>query len=170
MQEGKYAQNNEEKNTNNSEVVTITKASASETLGDSAQFTGFNIELDETLDYAKSQEAPDADRGNITSKFKYEEATDIGHRGESKLPVLIEIYHCDNTFQKAFALTAAFESLQITGSTANFKHILLHFNFNNEITKLAFKLLDLKRNSNVSGKVTYSYEDFKTEDCKNTFS
>ena len=165
LQEGKYAQNNEEKNTNNSEEVTSEEAFASDTVGDSAQFVGFNLELDEALDFAKSQEARDADTRNITSMFEYEEATDIGHRGESKLPVLLEICYCGNTFQKAYALTAAFECLQIRESTANFKHVLLHFNFNNEVTKLAFKLLDLKHKSNVLDKVTYSYEDFKNEGC-----
>ena len=164
QEEEEYAQNNED--TNKSEEVKIIKT---ETLEETMQFVGSNLELDEALNYAKDLEAHETVGtvgSSITSRFEYEEATDIGHRGESKLPVLFEICDYDNTFQKTFSLTAVFESLQLRRSAANFKHVLLHFNFNNEITRLEFKLLDLKHNSNVTDKVTYSYEDFKNEECK----
>ena len=80
VQEEKYSQNDEEKNKNKSEEVTITKKSVTEILGDSAQFSGSNLELDEGLDYTKAPEAHEADKSNITSRFEYKEAADIGHR------------------------------------------------------------------------------------------
>ena len=141
--EGKNKQRTKQENdTNKSEKVMVTeqsKISVSESLEDSAialkssipQFTTSYLELDEAFDYAGTPEAHDTDESKIENKFKYQEATCIGHGGESKLSILFEIDHYDNAFQKALSLAAVFEKTNIESSTANSKHVLLHFNVNN---------------------------------------
>ena len=60
--------------------------------------------------------------------------------------------------------------MQITKINANVKHVLLHFNADNEVPRLAIKLLDLKHNTKVTDKLTNSYEDFKNDSlCKYIF-
>ena len=130
------------------------------------QLTTSYLELDEIFDYAGTSEAHDGDESKMENKFKYEEAGCIGYRGESKLPVLLETDHYNNAFQKALSLAAVFEKLSIGRSTANSKHVLLHFNVNNEIPRQAFKLLDLEHNNHVTGNVAHSYEDFQNDDCR----
>ena len=130
------------------------------------QFRALNLDLDETFDYAEIQTAKDGDEDKIESKFEYEIATGIGHKGENKLPVLFELPRYDNEFQKIISLTTIFENLQISRSNANVKHVLLHFNVDNEIPRLAFKLLDLKHNTKVTDKLTNSYEDFKNDSLR----
>lgn len=141
--EGKNKQRTKQENdTNKSEKIMVTeqsKISVSESLENSAtalkssipQFTTSYLELDKAFDYARTPEAHDTDESKIENKFKYEEATRIGHGGESKLPILFEIDHYDNAFQKALSLAAVFEKTNIESSTANSKHVLLHFNVNN---------------------------------------
>ena len=97
--EGKNKQRTkQENNTNKSEKVMVTeqsKISVSESLEDSAialkssipQFTTSYLELDEAFDYAGTPEAHDTDESKIENKFKYQEATCIGHGGESKLSI-----------------------------------------------------------------------------------
>ena len=176
--EGKNKQRTKQENdTNKSEKVMVTeqsKISVSESLEDSAialkssipQFTTSYLELDEAFDYAGTPEAHDTDESKIENKFKYQEATCIGHGGESKLSILFEIDHYDNAFQKALSLAAVFEKTNIEGSTANSKHVLLHFNVNNKIPRQAFKFLDIVHNIKLTDKVTDLYEDFKNDDCR----
>ena len=128
-----------------------------------SQFGASDLELDEAFDYAGT---PTADNGEIENRFKYEEATNIGHGGESKLPVLFELYRYDKEFDKILSLAAVFENLQLASSTANSKHVLLHFNINNEIPRQALKLLDLKHDTKVTSKVTNSYVDFKNDSSR----
>ena len=130
----------------------------------------FNLELDEAFDFAGVPQATDGDKSKIENRFKYEKVNHVGHRVESKFPVLFELCSYDNEFQKILSLAAVFENLNIDSSTANCKHVLLHFNVNNDIPRLAFKLLDLKNNTDVTNKVTNSYTDFKENtSCKYIF-
>ena len=134
------------------------------------RFGTFDLELDEAFDYAGVPTANHGDGSKIENRFQYEEAKDIGHGVKSQLPVLFELCSYDNEFQKILSLGAVFENLQIASSTANSKHVLLHFNVNNDIPRLAFKLLDLKHETKVTDKVTYSYDDFKEDSsCKYIF-
>ena len=128
-----------------------------------SQFGASDLELDEAFDYAGT---PTADNREIENRFKYEEATNIRHGGESKLPVLFELYRYDKEFDKILSLAAVFENLQLASSTANSKHVLLHFNINNEIPRQALKLLDLKHDTKVTSKVTNSYVDFKNDSSR----
>ena len=130
------------------------------------QFGALNLDLDEAFDYAEIPTAKDGDENKIENKFKYEIATGIGHKGENKLPVLFELPRYDNEFQKIISLTTIFENLQISRSNANVKHVLLHFNIDNEIPRLAFKLLDRKHKTKVTDKLTNSYEDFKNDSLR----
>ena len=171
-QQQKYGQQTKQENNASNDENGIAKSqttkSVSERLQDSetavkrstAQFWASNLELDEAFDYAGIPTANDGDEGKIENMFKYEKAKHMGHGGESKLPVLFELCSCDNEFQKVISLTAIFENLQITRSTANTKHVLLHFNANNKIPRVAIKLFDLKYNTKVTDKLTHSYEDF----------
>ena len=131
-----------------------------------AKFEALNLELDEAFDYAEIPAAKDYDESKIESRFEYEKATDIGHGGQSKLPVLFELCRYDNEFQKNISLTAIFENLQIARCNANIKHVLLHFKVDNETPRLAIKLLDLKHNTKVTDKLTNSYEDFKNDSLR----
>ena len=131
-----------------------------------AQFGALNLELDEAFDYGEIPVAKDGDESRIENRFQYEEATHIGHGVESKLPVLFELCRYDNDFQKIISLTAIFENLQIAKCNANIKHVLLHFNVDNEIPRLAIKLLDLKHKTKVTDKLTDSYENFKNDSLR----
>ena len=86
------------------------------------------------------------------------------------MPVFFELCSYDNDFQKILSLATVFKNLNIDSSTANCKHVLLHFNVNNDIPRLAFKLFDLKNNTDVTNKVTNSYYSFKENaSCKYIF-
>ena len=169
LREEKYDhKTNKESNSDKSEseVVTVikqSKTSASERLKTSSLFAASRLELDEAFYHAGTPTAHDADGSKIENRFKYEEAKQIGHEVKSKLPILYEVYCYDNAFEKVFSLTVVFEKLQLALSTANNKHVMLHFNVNNEIPRLTFKLFDVKHNTKLTDKVTYSYEDFKNE-------
>ena len=128
-----------------------------------AQIGANDLEIDEALDLAGTPTAKDGNQSYLENSFKYEKATKLGHKGESKLPVLFELYHFDNEFEKIYSLAAIFENLQITRITANSKHVLLHFNMDNEMLRLAFKLLDFKQKTKVTDKITNSYKDFKND-------
>ena len=56
--------------------------------------------------------------------------------------------------------------MQIANSSANSKYVSLHFNINNDILKLAFKLLDLKYSTKARTKVTASYKEFKNDNLR----
>ena len=167
-------QTKQENNSNKNEEGTATQQSSksaverfkdSETTlaGSAAQFGASYLELDEAFDYAGTPTANDDYGSKIENRFKYEKATHIGHGAESKLPVMFQLYEYENKFQKIVSLAAIFENMQIASSCANSKHVLLHFNVNNDILKLAFKLLDLKHSTKVSTKITASYEEFKND-------
>ena len=113
--------------------------------GSDLQFGTSYLELDEAFDYAGIRRANGDDGSKIENSFTYEKATHIGHGAEGKLPVLFELYQYENKFQKVLSLEAVFESMQIASCNANSKHVLLHFNVDNDMPKLALKLLDLKR-------------------------
>ena len=135
-----------------------------------AQSGVFNLELDEAFDFAGVPQATDGDKSKIENRFKYEKAHHVGHRVEGKLPVFFELCGYDNDFQKILSLATVFKNLNIDSSTANCKHVLLHFNVNNDIPRLAFKLFDLKNNTDVTNKVTNSYYSFKENaSCKYIF-
>ena len=172
--EQQIKQENNQKNNKTAITTAQTTNSVSRRLQDSetglispiAQFGASNLELDEAFDYAEIPTAKNGDECKIENRFKYEKATQIGHKGESKLPVLYELCSYHNEFQKIFSLTAIFENLQISSCNANIKHVLLHFNVDNEIPRLAIKLLDLKHNTKVTDKLTNSYEDFKNDSLR----
>ena len=82
------------------------------------------------------------------------------------MPVLFELYQYENKFQKILSLATVFENIQIASCNTNCKHVLLHFNVDNNIPKLAFKLFDLKHNTKVNTKVTNSYEEFKNDNLR----
>ena len=181
-QQQRYGQQVKEENNqkNNETVITNTQTSNSiseipqdseiDLISSMAQFGALNIELDEAFDYAEIPAAKDDDETKIENRFEYEKAAHIGHGGQSKLPVLFELCRCDSEFQKIISLTAIFEDMQITKINANVKHVLLHFNADNEVPRLAIKLLDLKHNTKVTDKLTNSYEDFKNDSlCKYIF-
>ena len=164
-------------NTNKNEEITVTQQSPESVVGrfkDSeiklkssvAQFRASYLELDEAFDYAGIPTASGEDGNKIENRFIYEKAIHIGHGAESKLPVLFELYQYENNFQKVLSLTAVFENIQIARSSANSKHVLLHFNDDNNMPKLAFKLLDLKLSTKVNTKVTNSYEEFKNDSLR----
>ena len=135
-----------------------------------AQFGAFNLELDEAFDFARVPQAADDNESQIENSFKYEKAAHVGHRVESALPIVFELCSYDSEFQKILSLAAVFKNLNIDSSTANCKHVLLHFNVNNDISWLGFKLFDLKYNTEVTNKVTNSYNDFKENaSCKYIF-
>ena len=172
LEQDKYGkQVKQESNQKNKETVITTKEISdfiierpqdSETglISSTAQVQPSNLELDEALDYAEIPTAKNGDEAKIENRFKYEQAKHIGHKGESKLPVLYELCGYDNNFQKIISLTTVFENLQITRCNANIKHVLLHFNPDNEIPRLAITLLDFKHSTKVTDKLTNSYEDF----------
>ena len=178
LQKQKYRQQikqgNNQRNNETVIIMTQTTNSISERPQDSEtalkssmpQFGALNLELDEAFDYARIPRVKDGDEGKIENRFRYEKATHIGHKGESNLPVLFELCRYDNEFQKIISLTAVFENLQISRSNANIKHVLLHFNVDNEIPRLAIKLLDLKHSTKVTDKLTNSYEDFKNDSLR----
>ena len=120
----------------------------------------FNLKLDEAFDFAGVPQAADVDKSKIENRFKYEKVNHIGHRVESKFPVLFELCSYDNEFQKNLSLAVVFENLNIDSSTANCKHVLLHFNVNNDIPRFTFKFFDLKNNTDVTDKVSNSYKNF----------
>ena len=175
LQQQKYGQQVKQENNqrNNETVITTaqTTNSISERPQDSekdlidsmAQFQALNLELDEAFDYADIPAAKYDDESKIENRFEYDKATDIGHGGQSKLPILFELCRYDNEFQKIISLTAIFENLRIARCNANIKHVLLHFNVDDETPRLAIKLLDLKHNTKVTNKLTNSYEDFKDD-------
>ena len=167
-------QTKQENNSNKNKEGTATQQSSksaverfkdSETTltGSVAQFGASYLELDEAFDYAGTPTANDNYGSKIENRFKYEKAKHIGHGAESKLPVVFQLYKYENKFQKIVSLAAIFENMQIARACANSKHVLLHFNVNNDILKLAFRLLDLKHSTKVSTKVTASYEEFKND-------
>ena len=178
LQLKKYApQRKKENNINKNEESTATqqypksvvgKCKDSETTLTSsvAQFEATYLELDEAFDYAGIPTANDDDVSKIENRFIYEKATHIGHGAESKLPVLFELYQYENKFQKIISLAAVFENIQIASCNANSKQVLLHFNINNDTSKLAFELLDLKHNTKITTKVTNSYEEFKNDSLR----
>ena len=175
LQQGKYDHQTKQKsNRNKNEEKTVTQQSVLGRLKDSertlknsvAQFGACNLELDEAFDYAGIPAANDDDGSKIENSFKYEKATHIGHGAGSKLPVLFELYQYQSEFQKILSLAAIFQNIQIESSSPNNNHVLLHFNVNNHIPSLAFKLFDLKHSTKVTTKVTNSYEEFKNESLK----
>ena len=181
QQEKNEQQAKQENDTNKYKEITAMQQSTKPVLGrikdtettlesSMAQFGAFNLELDEAFDFAGVPQATDGDESKIENRFKYEKAAHLGHRVESKLPVVFEMCSYDNEFQKILSLAAVFKNLNIDSSTANRKHVLLHFNINNYIPWLAFRLLDLKHNTEVTNKVTNSYNDFKENaSCKYIF-
>ena len=181
QQEKNEQQAKQENDTNKYKEITAMQQSTKPVLGrikdtettlesSMAQFGAFNLELDEAFDFAGVPQATDGDESKIENRFKYEKAAHLGHRVESKLPAVFEICSYDNEFQKILSLAAVFKNLNIDSSTANRKHVLLHFNINNYIPWLAFRLLDLKHNTEVTNKVTNSYNDFKENaSCKYIF-
>ena len=172
LEQDKYGkQVKQESNQKNKETVITTKEisdfiverpqdSETDLISSTAQVQPSNLELDEALDYAEIPKAKNGDEAKIENRFKYKQAKHIGHKGESKLPVLYELCSYDNNFQKIISLTTVFENLQITRCNANIKHVLLHFNPDNEIPRLAITLLDFKHSTKVTDKLTNSYEDF----------
>ena len=178
LQQQKYGQQVKQENNQRNYETFITTAqttnsiserpqdSKTDLISSMAKFEALNLELDEAFDYAEIPAAKDYDESKIESRFEYEKATDIGHGGQSKLPVLFELCRYDNEFQKNISLTAIFENLQIARCNANIKHVLLHFNVDNETPRLAIKLLDLKHNTKVTDKLTNSYEDFKNDSLR----
>ena len=173
-------QTKQENNSNKNEERTATQQSPKSFVGtfkDSettlknsvAQLGASYLELDEAFHYAGIPTADEDGGSKIENRFKYEKATHIGHGAESKLPVVFQLYQYENKFQKIISLAAIFENIQIASSSANSKHALLHFNVNNDILKLAFKLLDLKHNTEVRTKVTASCEEFKNDSLRKYF-
>ena len=181
QQENNENQTKQEKDRNKNKESTAMQQSTKPVLGrlkDSettlesslAQFGAFNLELDEAFDFARVPQAADDNESQIENSFKYEKAAHVGHRVESALPIVFELCSYDNEFQKILSLAAVFKNLNIDSSTANCKHVLLHFNVNNDISWLGFKLFDLKYNTEVTNKVTNSYNDFKENaSCKYIF-
>ena len=181
QQENNENQTKQEKDRNKNKESTAMQQSTKPVLGrlkDSettlesslAQFGAFNLELDEAFDFAQVPQAADDNESQIENSFKYEKAAHVGHRVESALPIVFELCSYDNEFQKILSLAAVFKNLNIDSSTANCKHVLLHFNVNNDISWLGFKLFDLKYNTEVTNKVTNSYNDFKENaSCKYIF-
>ena len=181
QQENNENQTKQEKDRNKNKESTAMQESTKPVLGrlkDSettlesslAQFGAFNLELDEAFDFARVPQAADDNESQIENSFKYEKAAHVGHRVESALPIVFELCSYDNEFQKILSLAAVFKNLNIDSSTANCKHVLLHFNVNNDISWLGFKLFDLKYNTEVTNKVTNSYNDFKENaSCKYIF-
>ena len=181
QQENNENQTKQEKDRNKNKESTAMQQSTKPVLGrlkDSettlesslAQFGAFNLELDEAFDFARVPQAADDNESQIENSFKYEKAAHVGHRVESALPIVFELCSYDNEFQKILSLAAVFKNLNIDSSTANCKHVLLHFNVNNDIPWLGFKLFDLKYNTEVTNKVTDSYNDFKENaSCKYIF-
>ena len=181
QQENNENQTKQEKDRNKNKESTAMQQSTKPVLGrlkDSettlesslAQFGAFNLELDEAFDFARVPQAADDNESQIENSFKYEKAAHVGHRVESSLPIVFELCSYDNQFQKILSLAAVFKNLNIDSSTANCKHVLLHFNVNNDISWLGFKLFDLKYNTEVTNKVTNSYNDFKENaSCKYIF-
>ena len=178
LQHKNYAQRRKkENNINKNEKSTATQQypkSVLDTLKDSEttlkssvlQFGASYLELDEAFDYTGIRTANGDDGSKIKNSFIYEKATHIGHGAEGKLPVLFELYQYENKFQKVLSLAGVFENMQIASCNANIKHVLLYFNVNNDMPKLALKLLDLKRYHNqvdITAKVTNSYEEFKDD-------
>ena len=174
-------QTKQEKDTNKNKESTAMQQSTKPVLGrlkDSettlesslAEFGAFNLELDEAFDFARVPQATDDNESQIENRFRYEKAAHVGHRVESALPIVFELCSYDNEFQKILSLAAVFKNLNIDSITANCKHVLLHFNVNNDISWLGFKLFDLKYNTEVTNKVTNSYNDFKENaSCKYIF-
>ena len=181
QQENNENQTKQEKDTNKNKESTAMQQSTKPVLGrlkDSettlesslAEFGAFNLELDEAFDFARVPQATDDNESQIENRFKYEKAAHVGHRVESALPIVFELCSYDNEFQKILSLAAVFKNLNIDSITANCKHVLLHFNVNNDISWLGFKLFDLKYNTEVTNKVTNSYNDFKENaSCKYIF-
>ena len=181
QQENNENQTKQEKDRNKNKESTAMQQSTKPVLGrlkDSettlesslAQFGAFNLELDEAFDFARVPQAADDNESQIENSFKYEKAAHVGHRVESALPIVFELCSYDSEFQKILSLAAVFKNLNIDSSTANCKHVLLHFNVNNDISWLGFKLFDLKYNTEVTNKVTNSYNDFKENaSCKYIF-
>ena len=181
QQENNENQTKQEKDRNKNKESTAMQQSTKPVLGrlkDSettlesslAQFGAFNLELDEAFDFARVPQAADDNESQIENSFKYEKAAHVGHRVESALPIVFELCSYDNEFQKILSLAAVFKNLNIDSNTANCKHVLLHFNVNNDISWLGFKLFDLKYNTEVTNKVTNSYNDFKENaSCKYIF-
>ena len=181
QQENNENQTKQEKDTNKNKESTAMQQSTKPVLGrlkDSettlesslAEFGAFNLELDEAFDFARVPQATDDNENQIENRFKYEKAAHVGHRVESALPIVFELCSYDNEFQKILSLAAVFKNLNIDSITANCKHVLLHFNVNNDISWLGFKLFDLKYNTEVTNKVTNSYNDFKENaSCKYIF-
>ena len=181
QQENNENQTKQEKDTNKNKESTAMQQSTKPVLGrlkDSettlesslAEFGAFNLELDEAFDFARVPQAADDNESQIENSFKYEKAAHVGHRVESALPIVFELCSYDNEFQKILSLAAVFKNLNIDSITANCKHVLLHFNVNNDISWLGFKLFDLKYNTEVTNKVTNSYNDFKENaSCKYIF-
>ena len=171
----------QEKDTNKNKESTAMQQSTKPVLGrlkDSettmesslAEFGAFNLELDEAFDFARVPQATDDNESQIENRFRYEKAAHVGHRVESALPIVFELCSYDNEFQKILSLAAVFKNLNIDSITANCKHVLLHFNVNNDISWLGFKLFDHKYNTEVTNKVTNSYNDFKENaSCKYIF-
>ena len=181
QQENNENQTKQEKDTNKNKESTAMQQSTKPVLGrlkDSettlesslAEFGAFNLELDEAFDFARVPQATDDNESQIENRFRYEKAAHVGHRVESALPIVFELCSYDNEFQKILSLAAVFKNLNIDSITANCKHVLLHFNVNNDISWLGFKLFDLKYNTEVTNKVTNSYNDFKENaSCKYIF-
>ena len=130
---------------------------------DQTHFEVTNLEPEEAFATAQLLRANNEDETVIVNRYKYVEASDIGHKVSSDdNPKLIEVDFEDTgkgSFEKLCALTCIFKELNIHGSNLNNKHVILHFdttaNQSPELLTAAFQHLEIQ------SKATNNYKDFK---------
>ena len=154
-----------------------------------------NTEEEQALDYKsfKPDEAFDSSSGiekgsvknKITSMFQHRPSKKSGHKINSKLPNLFEIDYVEESLEVQIQLIAILRMItgreiatkesnqldisnitDLTDMPSIKRHVILHFDSNNNIPKTFHIVFELM---GISSKVTNKYEEFKNDKCKKIF-